>query len=402
MSEVRHRIRLRPGRERAVLAGHPWVFSGAAEEVHSLPGAVDGDLCDVTDAAGTWIARGTLHARSQILCRILTWREEPIDTPFFRRRVAQAAALRGALETAAETDAYRLVNAEGDRLPGLIVDRYADVLSVQCLTIGMDRLRDLWLEALRLEIEPAAIVDATGSAPREPGLPERREVLHGEIPSVAIPIRENGHRFQVPIFGGQKTGFYLDQRENRALFASIAEGKDVLDGHAYTGAFGVYAGAAGARRVVLVESSEPALDRARRHWAENDLAEERAVFVHADIGRHLRETHEEFDAIVLDPPPFARTRGSVDRAARAYKDVNLWALRRLRPGGFLMTFSCSQHVDADLFQKILFGAARDARASLQWARRLGAGIDHPVHLDHPQGEYLKGMLLRLLDRREAP
>lgn len=397
MSAVRHRLFLHAGREASVEARHPWVFSGAVARVESLPDAQDGDLCDLYGAAGQWLARGTLSRSSQILCRILTWTDEAIDPAFFRRRFEDALTLRRATLPLENTDAYRLVHAEGDRLPGLIVDRFGQHLVTQVLTSGMMRLQDEWLPALQDLLSPLAIIDATDRAHRDPGVPGRRVALAGAMPEEPIWIREHGLRFRVSLRAGQKTGFYLDQRENRRLLESLAHGREVLNGFAYTGAFGVYAGRGDARRVVHVESSLPALEEARVHWEANGLDPARVEFVHEDISRFLRRETDRYDAIVLDPPPYARDRGSVERAARAYKDVNLWALRRLRPGGWLLTFSCSQHVGVDLFQKILFGAARDARASVQWLARLGPGADHPVHLDHPQGEYLKGFLLRLIE-----
>ncbi len=398
MFAVRHRLFLKPGRDASVRLRHPWIFSGAAERVESLPDAEDGDLCDVHGTGGEWLARGTIHRSSQILCRILTFRREEIDADFFRRRIEEALALRTRLLDLSRTDAYRIVNAEGDRLPGLIVDRYADYCVAQCLTVGMARFCSLWCDALESLLAPAAIIDRTDRATRDPALAGRREALRGVAPEAPILIHEDGLAFRVNLTLGQKTGFYLDQRENRILLAAHARDRDVLNGFAYTGAFGIHAGRAGARSVVQVESSTTALEEARHHWRANDLPEEKVEHVHEDLFRYLRREERSFDAIVLDPPPYAKDRGSVERASRAYKDVNLWALRRLRPGGLLMSFSCSQHVGIDLFQKILFGAARDARASVQWIRRLGAGSDHPVHLDHPQGEYLKGFLLRLVDR----
>jgi 23S rRNA (cytosine1962-C5)-methyltransferase len=398
MAEVRHRIYLRKGREASVRARHPWIFSGAVETVESLEGAEDGDVCDVVDSEGERIARGTLHRSSQILCRILTWTDEAIDESFFRGRIEGALALRRELIDLRHTDAYRVVNAEGDLLPGLIVDRYGDSLVVQCLTAGMARLETLWCDPLVDLLRPRTILDRTEGAVRDPALAGRAELLRGEMPDSRVWIHENGHRFRVDLTQGQKTGFYLDQRENRELLAAHASGRDILNGFAYTGAFGVYAGWGGARSVVQVESSATALEEARLHWETNGLPGDRVEFVREDLYKFLRETDREFDAIVLDPPPYAKAKGSVERAARAYKDLNLWALRRLRPGGLLFTFSCSQHMEADLFQKVLFGAAHDARASCQWLRRLGAGCDHPVHLDHPQGEYLKGLLVRMIWR----
>lgn len=396
--DVRHRLFLKPGREASVLARHPWVFSGAVDRVESLPDGVDGDLCDLVSANGDWLARGTMHRSSQIICRILTFRQEAIDEEFFLGRVREALELRMRIVDPARTDAFRIVNAEGDRLPGLIADRYADYLVVQCLTTGMARLSPLWCAALEEVVRPAAIIDRTDRATRDPALAGRREVLRGSAPAESIWIREEGLSFRVNLMQGQKTGFYLDQRANRALLALYARDRDVLNAFAYTGAFGVAAGRAGARSVVQLESSLPALEEAKVHWEANGLPPERVEQIHDDIFRYLRKSDRTFDVIILDPPPYAKGRGSVERASRAYKDLNLWGLKRLRPGGFLMSFSCSQHVSVDLFQKILFGAARDARVSVQWLHRLGAAPDHPVHLDHPQGEYLKGFLLRLVER----
>lgn len=401
MSQVRHRLILRQGREASVLGRHPWIFSGAVDRVESLPDAVDGDLCDLLSSKGRWLARGTLHRSSQIICRILTFRDEPIDAAFFRKRFQEAEELRKVWIDREQTDSYRLANAEADRLPGLIVDRYADCLVTQCLTSGMDRLLDHWCEALEELFHPRVILDRRDRGTRDAALEGRRAAIRGSMPDGPVPIREEGLRFRVNLDLGQKTGFYLDQRENRFLVRSLATGRDVLNGFAYTGGFGVSAGAGGAASVVQVESSAWALDEARFHWHENQLPEDTVRFVRDDLFRYLRGVEDGYDLIILDPPPYAKDRASVDRAARAYKDLNLWGLRRLRPGGFLLTFSCSQQIGVDLFQKILFGAALDARASCQWIRRLGPSADHPVHLDHPQGEYLKGFLLRLIERDDS-
>jgi 23S rRNA (cytosine1962-C5)-methyltransferase len=402
LSEVRHRLILRPGRDASVRARHPWVFSGAVDRVESLPGARDGECCDLFDARGEWIARGTLHQSSQIVCRILTWMPgEVIDEPFFERRFEDAMRLRASAIDLTRTNAYRLVNAEGDRLPGLIVDRYGEELVVQSLTAGTSRLQPVWSAALVAVFQPGSIVDKTEHAVRDPALGSRTVGIHGPASLDPIWIYEDGLRFRVNLIAGQKTGFYLDQRENRQLCGRLAKGREVLNAFAYTGAFGIYAARGGATRVVQLESSTWANDEGRLNWEANDLPVDHVEFVREDVFKYLRREGPDFDMIVLDPPPYAKEKGSVERAARAYKDVNLRALRRLRPGGFLLTFSCSQHVDIDLFQKILFGAARDARASCQWLAHLGPGADHPVHLDHPQGEYLKGFLIRLLAREEV-
>ncbi len=394
--EVRFRLRLKPGREKSILWRHPWVFTGAVEEIEALEGAEPGDVGDVVDSGGRFLARGTVQPDSQILCRLLSWDDRPIDRAFFVEKIRRAAEGRAALLDPARTNAWRLINSEGDELSGLVADRYGDILVVQTLTAGMLRLRSLWLDALEEAVSPRAIVERGELARREAveGPPER--VLRGTLPEPPLEIRENGLRFLVDLEAGQKTGFYLDQRDNRAAVGHHARGRDVLNLFGYTGAFSVYAGAGGARSVTQVETSSSARELARANWNLNGLPAEALELSADDVFRFVRQDHRGWDLIVLDPPPYAKDRGSVERALRAYKDLNLWALCRARAGAFVWTFSCSQHIDTDLFQKMVFGAARDVGAAVQWLGRIGAGPDHPVHLDHPQGEYLKGLWLRVL------
>ncbi len=388
-----YRLWLKPERERSVLRRHPWVFSGAVARLEALPGAQAGDLAQVLSADGRVLAIATLNPDGPLTARILRWDDGPIDGPWFSALLRRAAALRDCV-IPANTDAYRLINAEGDGLPGLVVDRYGDYLVVQCLTAGMARLEPLWLAALVAEFVPAGVLERGERTRREPALGRRDGLRWGCLPDEALIVHECGLRFRVDLTHGQKTGFYLDQRENRRYVAQLARDRSMLNAFAYSGAFGVHAGSAGAGHVTAVETSAAALELAGENWALNDLPAERLLRVHAPVQGFLRTTRERFDLIVVDPPPFARDQSQVARAARAYKDLNLWALRRLAPGGFLATFSCSQHIGYDLFQKILFGASLDAGVPVQWLARLGAGPDHPVHLDHPQGEYLTGLLLR--------
>lgn len=396
-SEPRYRLRLRSGRDRSVRQGHPWIFSGAVEEIEALEGALPGDVGDVVDASGKFLARGTVHPESQIVCRILTWEPRAIDRDFFAERIDRALALREPLFRSGHTTAYRVVNAEGDELPGLIVDRYHHWLVVQTLTAGMLRFRELWLDVLVDRLGPQAIVERGEQALREPlAEGEQGGVLRGLIPADPVRIMENGLTFVVDVMGGQKTGFYLDQRSNRERCARFALGRHVLNVFGYTGGFSVYAGHAGAKRVTEVETSPAARELARENWSANGLDPSMLRQESADAFEYLRRCEEEFDVIVLDPPPLARHRGALEKALRAYKDLHLHAFRCARRDSFVFTFSCSQHVSADLFQKVVFGAAVDAGARLQWVERLGAGLDHPVHLNHPQGEYLKGLLLRVL------
>ena len=400
--EPRFRLRLRRGRDRSVELRHPWLFSGAVEEIEALPDAVPGDVGDVLSADGRFLARGTVHPESQIVCRLLTWTDESIDEAFFDARIARAIELRRDLLSSTRTNACRLVNAEGDELPGFVVDRYHQYLVVQTLSAGMARAQNLWLAVLVDRMKPLGILERGDHSAREEVGTEPGQVLHGLVPNDPLLIHENGLSFRVDLFGGQKTGFYLDQRESRALLGGDCEDARVLNLFGYTGGFSVYAGDGGATEVVQVETSAPARELAAENWALNGLTARSLQLVDQDAFRYVRETTETFDRIVLDPPPLARSRSSLDNALRAYKDLHLWALCRTRPGAEIFTFSCSQQVSPDLFQKVVFGAAHDVGASVQWIARLGAGRDHPVHLNHPQGEYLKGLHLRVLQPGTAP
>jgi 23S rRNA (cytosine1962-C5)-methyltransferase len=392
-ARIAYRMHLKPGRERSVRNGHPWVYSGAVERIEGLGDASAGELGDILAADGAWLALGTIHPQAALCARILRFTRGPIDRPWFDAALRAAARLRSQVVPAA-TDAYRCVHAEGDCLPGLIVDRYGDWLVVQCLTAGMAHLEPLWLPALSAAFPARGILERGERARRDVEIDRPARLLSGEAPPAEIEITEGAHRFGVRLGEGQKTGFYLDQRENRALIAPFARGRRVLDAFCYTGAFSVATGAAGAKRVVAIDTSRPALELAAENWRRNALPADTLTIERAPVQQYLRGTRERFDLIILDPPAFAKTHGQIEGAARAYKDLNLQALRRLAPGGYLATFSCSQHIASDLFQKILFAASIDAHVPLVVLRRLGAGPDHPVHLHHPQGEYLKGLLLR--------
>jgi 23S rRNA (cytosine1962-C5)-methyltransferase len=293
------------------------------------------------------------------------------------------------------TTAYRLINGEGDHLPGFLVDRYGDVLVLQSLTAGGERLKPILVEALIELVGPRAIVERSEGSVREAeGLDAAVGVLHGEPPE-ELTVSENGLAFLVTAGGGQKTGHFCDQRPNRLLCRGLSAGRRVLDAFAYSGGFAVHAGSGGAKLVSVVESSPHALALAQRNWDANGLPGERAEFVQADVGRFLRQTRDSFDLLVLDPPALVRQRRDVARGARAYKDLHLWAFRRAAEGALVLTFTCSQHVSAELFRKIVLGAAVDARREAQILSHLGPGPDHPVALGHPEGEYLSGLLLRV-------
>ena len=384
---------LKSGRERPVRFGHPWIFSGA---LRGLDAKLEpGSIVRVRTASGELIGSGYANPRCPIAVRLLAWGEETVDADLIGRRVREATRLRSRL-IGPETTAYRLINGEGDHLAGFLVDRYDDVLVLQCLTAGADKLRPWLLAALQECARPSTVVERSeGSVRQAEGLSSRTEVLFGPAAQDVI-VKENGLPFLVTPAGGQKTGFFCDQRPNRLLLRRLAEGRRVLDLFAYTGAFSVHAGAGGAKRVVAVESSSAALDTARQNWARNGLHEEHAEFVQADVRKFLRQSDESFDLLVLDPPAWVRQRKDVARGARAYKDLHLWALRRAEPGALMLTFTCSQHLDAELFRKIVLGAAVDAGRRLQVLRSLGPGSDHPVAMGHPEGVYLHGLLLRVV------
>jgi len=389
-------VRLAPGRDKAVRGGHPWLFSGA---IASVEGPAEAPLARVVSAAGELLGTGFWSPRSQIRVRLLAGVDPAVDPAaapavdrrFFAARLAEARALRAAV-VPPETSGYRVFNAEGDGVPGWTVDRFGEVLVSQVTAAGLEALRGEAYAALAEAFPGAAIVQAnTLPARRAEGLPQGLETIAGEPPAEA-PFTECGLRFTADVAEGQKTGFYLDQRENRRLAGRLAGGRTVLDLFAHTGAFGVHALAGGARRVVHVESSARLIERGRRQHAANDLDPGLAEWVRADAFADLRERSERYGLIVCDPPPLARRRAERDRAARAYKDLNRLALAHVEPGGFLLTFSCSAALDAKLFRQILWAAAQEAGVRVALLAPLAAAPDHPVAIGHPEGEYLKGWL----------
>jgi 23S rRNA (cytosine1962-C5)-methyltransferase len=391
---------LKPGREKPIRNHHPWVFSGSVGRITG--DAEDGNVVAVRDVRGRFLGYGYLNRQSQIVVRLLSWdTEEAIDDVFWERRILAAIARRAPLEQDPLTTAYRLIYAEADRLPGLIVDRYGDYLAIQFLTLGIERHRETIVTALSRALAPAGIYERSDVDVREQeGLPPATGILAGEAPPPEVEVQEHGHRFLVDVAGGQKTGFYLDQRENRRAMARYAAGREVLDAFSFTGAFSVYAAAAGAGSIAQLDSSGEALALARRHMALNGLERADDTYEEGDVFEVLRlyrDRGRSFDVIVLDPPKFAPTRSHVQRAARAYKDINLLALKLLRPGGMLFTFSCSGGVEADLFQKIVFGASIDAEREVQIVESLSQGPDHPVLLSFPESAYLKGLACRVID-----
>ena len=387
---------LKKGREKSLARRHPWLFSGAIGKVVGKP--APGDTVDIRESSGKSIARAAYSPKSQIRARVWTFdAAEEIDAGFFRARIERSLALREALPARRHTNALRLVHAESDGLPGLIVDRYADVLVAQFLAAGVERWRDPILDLLSELTACEAIFERSDAEVRAlEGLESRVGFVRGNRTASRCPIIEHGLNFRVDVEQGQKTGFFLDQRENRQRVRELASGREVLDGFSYTGGFSIAALAGGAKRVTAIESSAPALEVARENLAANPFDASRVEFVQGDVFsqlRTLRDRGASFQMVILDPPKFAPTAAHARNAARAYKDINLLAFKLLAPGGLLATFSCSGGVSSELFQSIVAGAALDAGADAKIIERFGAAADHPVALVFPEGEYLKGLLL---------
>lgn len=388
------RIVIKAGRDKSLRRRHPWIFSGAVASVEGAPSP--GETVEVADASGAFLARAAYSPSSQIRARVLTFdRDEAVDAALLRRRLARAAALRRRLGLIGADRACRLVFSESDYLPGLIVDDYAGHLVCQFLSTGAERWRDEIVTALQELLAPHGIHERSeGPARRKEGLESRRGTLAGVEPAEPVQYRVGGLVRSVPVGGGQKTGAYLDQRDNLQRVARYAAGARVLDAFSYTGGFALAALAAGAREATLIDTSKDALARAHAEAEMNGLPGLRTVEgdAFAEL-RKLVERGERYDLVVLDPPKFVHSADTVRSGCRGYKDVNMLGLRLVAPGGTLATFSCSGHVDAALFQKVIAGAVLDAGRDAQIVERLSQPPDHPVALEFPEAEYLKGLVL---------
>jgi len=381
--ERRKRLTLKPGKERLAAKHHPWIFGGA---IGRESGPDDAAIAELFDPRGTRIASGLHSPHSQIRMRALTFGDEELTADTIRARVLASVARRRSILND-DTNAARLIHSEGDDLSGLVVDRYDDLLVVEIANYGLEQLKPIVIDALqakRIYFKNDIPARKLEQLPTEP-----------DGDQAGATIRENGLRFLVEPASGQKTGFFLDQRENRALARTLAGGRRVLNLFSYTGGFGVYAAAGGATEVENVDVSEPAIALARRNHELNGTGGTFTVGDAFTVVRQRAAANERYDFVICDPPAFARSRGEVERAARGYKDVNLYAMRLVAPGGLLMTFSCSGHMDLDLFQKVIFSAALDAGRRASFIRRLSAGPDHPTSLFAPEGEYLKGFLIEV-------
>ena len=387
---------LKKERDASIHRGHPWLFSGAIASVIGNP--PPGAVVQILTFNKKVIAQGFYNPHSEIAVRIICRvPEAAIDRAFWEARFRSAVALRNAIRPP-QTNAMRIINAEGDGFPGLVVDQYADHVVCSMSTMGVELLRDQLLEMIMAILQPKAILErSTGSARRREGLTERTDLPYGaELPD-KVEIEEHGHRFLVDLRHGQKTGFFLDQRENRRLVASLSQGLEVLNCFSYTGGFSVYCARAGAKRVTSVESSKPANEMAAFNLALNGFDVNQHVLYEQDVLKFLRSDDSRYDMVILDPPAFAKTQKDVSRAARGYKEINLGAIEKLTPNGYLAAFSCSNHVSPDLFKKIVLGAVNDAGKSAQILYHLGPGADHPTDLAHDEGRYLKGLLLRIVE-----
>ena len=394
MQAASPRLVLKAGRDKSLRHRHPWIFSGAIERVEGAPAS--GDTVAVMAPDGAFLAWAGYSAESQIRARVWSFdASDTIDEAFLEQRLAASIARRQRLM--GEGDAMRLVHGESDGLPGLVADRFGETMVVQIMSAGAERWRGFWGPALARLTGVRCVYERSDAEVRSlEGLPHRVGAMVGQAPAYAR-IVEDGISYDVDVARGQKTGFYLDQRDNRALAGSLARDAEVLNAFCYTGGFSLSALRGGARRVVSLDTSEEALSLARHNAALNGLDASHAEWLPADVFAQLRKFRDQgrrFDLIVLDPPKFAPTEKHVPNAARAYKDINLWALKLLAPGGHLLTFSCSGAISPDLFQKIVAGAAAAARADVQIRRHLGAALAHPVSIHFPEGEYLKGLWLQ--------
>ena len=380
------KIYLKPGKEKRVFTHHPWVFRSDIDRVS--PDVQPGDIVRVYSAKGRFLAMAFYNPNSQIALRIMSWREEPIDRDFIFRRVKEAVDYRRLF---ADLKSCRLIFAESDRLPALIVDAFGDVLVLQCLALGMERFKQDVVDALTEKLHPRGIWERNDVPVRRlEGLELTTGLLYGNVPD-RVEMTENGVRFLVDVKEGQKTGFFLDQKENRAAIAPFVKGKRVLDCFTHTGSFALHAGKFGAREVIGVDISEYACEFARENAALNGL-QDTVRFVTANAFDLLAEESRQgvrYDVIILDPPAFTKTKSALDNALRGYKEINLRAMKMVEPGGYLVTCSCSQHVSPDRFRAMVLDAARDARVQLRQVEFRTQGRDHPILPAAPETEYLK-------------
>lgn len=394
-------IYLAKGRDKSVRRRHPWIFSRGIEKVEDAPQL--GETVDVLSHKGEWLAKAAYSPKSQIRARIWSFKQkENIDTDFFVKRVKQAQLLREELIQRDGLTGYRLIAAESDGLPGITIDKYGNFLVCQLLSAGAEHNKQALVDALITCFPDCNIYERSDVAVRaKEGLKESQGLLHGELPPASVVIEENGVKISVDIVNGHKTGFYLDQRDSRQKSVKYVENKDVLNCFSYTGGFGLYALKGNAKRVINVDVSQPALDTAKYNAELNefDLSKKRAVFLNSDVFQILREYRDQgtqFDVIIMDPPKFVSSKQNITSGAKGYKDINMLAMQILRPGGTLLTYSCSGLMETDLFQKIIADAALDAGREAKFVERFEQAPDHLTDSAYPEGFYLKGFACKVL------
>lgn len=380
-------LTIKKGKEKSLLRFHPWIFSGAVEKA---PDFGEDGIVQVVDCNNTLIGYAFVDPKSQIIARVFEFCRTPllIEDHYWATKIRQAYTFKKDLLKQKATNCYRLIHAEGDYFPGLIVDIYDKVASVQFRTKGTWVLRNTIVATLKE-------LGITHIYSKSPAYSDWGQGWLGEAGPTTVVVMENGLKFQVDVEKGQKTGFFLDQRENRQLLGYYAKGQKVLNCFSYTGGFSIYALANGARQVTSVDISKEAIAQAHHNAELNGFAD-RHEAVAADCFEYLRKTSADFDVIVLDPPAFCKDIRSVPQASRGYKDINMSAMKMIRSGGLLFTFSCSQHISRDLFQKIVFGAAADTGKKVRILHNLSQGPDHPINIYHPEGDYLKGLVLEVI------
>jgi len=384
------RVVLKPGKEKPIRNRHHWIFSGAVKELSDF---IDGSCLPVYSSQNELLGHGYFNRKATIVGRMISFDQTPPQEAVIQH-LEMAIAMRQSLFKDKETTAYRLVNGEGDLLPGLIIDSYGDVLVLQTGTLGMQTLLPVIVEWLINHLNPRSIYEKSLLATRrEEGLKDQQGALHGEVPAGEIVIKENGLQFAVSILHGQKTGFFLDHREMRQQIRSLSEGKRVLNCFAYTGGFSVYAMAGGAVQVDSVDISAAAMQSAERNFSLNGFETKGHRFITADVFEFLREEPLNYDIVILDPPAFAKRQKDVVQACRGYKDINRIAIQKMAKGSILLTSSCSYHVNEELFQTVVFQAAVEAGRTVKIIGRHRMASDHPVNICHPESDYLKSLLL---------
>ncbi|MBE3663766.1 23S rRNA methyltransferase [Vibrio navarrensis] len=393
-------IYLAKGREKSVIRRHPWIFSRGIDKVEGNPQL--GETVDVLAHDGKWLAKAAYSPESQIRARVWSFEKQDINKAFFVKRLQDAQLLRQEVIERDGLTGYRLIAAESDGMPGVTIDRYQNFFVCQLLSAGAEHQKQNIVGALVEVFPDCNVYERSDVAVRKKeGLKETTGVLHGEIPPKSVVIEENGVKISVDIVGGHKTGFYLDQRDSRQQAMKYVKDKEVLNCFSYTGGFGLYALKGGAKRVINADVSQPALDTAKFNAELNefDISKKHAVFLNADVFKLLREYRDQgtqFDVVIMDPPKFAESKAQLNGACRGYKDINMLAMQILKPGGTLLTYSCSGLMDQVLFQKIIADAAVDAGRSVKFVERFEQAADHPTDTAYPEGFYLKGFACKVL------